>query len=84
MSKRLQVVVGDAELKRFQRAARRHGVNLSEWVRRTLREAEQTSPSTSPERRINAIRDAADHDFPTGDIDEMLSEIERGYGTGTA
>jgi hypothetical protein len=33
MSKRLQVVVDDAELERFQGAARREGMTLSEWVR---------------------------------------------------
>ncbi|MBX7159673.1 MAG: ribbon-helix-helix protein, CopG family [Acidimicrobiia bacterium] len=79
MSKRLQVVVDDAELRRFQRAARRQGVNLSEWVRRALREAERSSPSTAPERKIDAIRAATSHDFPTTDIDEMLADIERGY-----
>lgn len=79
MSTRLQVVVDDAELKRFRRAARRHGVNLSEWVRRALREAERSSPSASAEHKIDAIRAAQAHDFPTGDIDEMLDDIERGY-----
>jgi len=28
---------------------------------------------------LAAIRTAARHAFPTGDIDEMLGDIERGY-----
>jgi hypothetical protein len=32
-----------------------------------------------PETKLKAIRRAAESSFPTGDIDEMLREIERGY-----
>lgn len=31
------------------------------------------------EKRLQAIRAAARHGFPTADIDQMLAEIERGY-----
>jgi hypothetical protein len=33
-------------------------------------------------KKLQVIRAAAKHDYPTGDIDNMLVEIERGYGTG--
>ncbi|MDZ4693701.1 MAG: hypothetical protein SGI86_01020 [Deltaproteobacteria bacterium] len=39
MSKRLQVVMDEAELRGYERAARAAGVPLSEWVRRALRDA---------------------------------------------
>jgi hypothetical protein len=32
--------------------------------------------------KLEAIRTAAEHEFPTGDIDTMLAEIERGYLSG--
>jgi hypothetical protein len=32
-------------------------------------------------KKLEVIR--ARHDFPSGDIDDMLAEIERGYGAGT-
>jgi len=32
-----------------------------------------------PARKLAAIRVAVAHDFPTGDIDEMLAEIDLGY-----
>jgi hypothetical protein len=33
----------------------------------------------SAEEKLRAVRAAARHEFPTGDIDQMLSEIEQGY-----
>ncbi len=30
--------------------------------------------------KLRAVRAASRHEFPTADIDEMLGEIERGYG----
>ncbi len=79
MSKRLQVVVPDAELREFERAAKRSGLTLSEWVRQTLRQAQRSRATVSPDRKLAAIRSAARHAFPTGDIDEMLAETEHGY-----
>jgi hypothetical protein len=79
VSKRLQVVVDDAELRRFQRAAARNGMTLAEWVRQVLRRAEQTTSAADPDRQLGAIRRAATYEFPAPDIDQMLAEIERGY-----
>jgi hypothetical protein len=31
-------------------------------------------------RKLVVVRAAARYDFPVGDIDTMLAEIERGYG----
>ncbi|MDE0105361.1 MAG: hypothetical protein OXN89_23540 [Bryobacterales bacterium] len=39
MSKRLQVVMSDADLDEIRDAARRNNLTLSAWVRRTLRDA---------------------------------------------
>lgn len=79
MSKRLQVVVDDSELMRFQRAARTVGLTTSEWARQTLRRAAGQIAAGDPDAKLVAIRAAARHDFPTADIDEMLAETERGY-----
>lgn len=80
MSTRLQVLMGEEELEEIRRHARREGMTVSEWVRQALRSARR-SPSSEPERRMAAVRAAARHEFPTGNIDDMLAEIERGYGT---
>lgn len=36
---------------------------------------------TSVAKKLAAIRAAAKHHFPTGDIGSMLREIKRGYGS---
>jgi metal-responsive CopG/Arc/MetJ family transcriptional regulator len=82
MSKRLQVVLEEAELEEIQRAADREEVTVSEWVRKALREARAKEPTRSRESKLQALRVASAHAFPTGDIDQMLTEIERGYLTG--
>lgn len=79
MSTRLQVVVDEAELGRFRRAARRSGVTLSQWVRDVLRRAESAEDVGDASAKLDAIRSAAAHTFPAPDVDEMLAEIESGY-----
>jgi hypothetical protein len=79
MSKRLQVLLDEAELREIQKVAKRDGVTVAEWVRRVLRDARHTGPVRETTRKLDAVRLAARHEYPTADIAEMLSEIERGY-----
>jgi len=78
MSKRLQVLLDPDEWEQLQAIARRHRTTVSEWVRRTLREAQEREPAGNLSSKLRAIHAAASHQFPTGDIDQMLEEIERG------
>ena len=79
MSKRLQVLLPDAELLEIQRFARREHLTTGEWVRRTLRDARTRQPVSDAATKLKAVRRAAEYSFPTCDIDQMLREIERGY-----
>ena len=79
MSKRLQVLIDDPEWREIQKTARAHRMTVAEWVRQALRAARRRAPSTDADRRIAAIRAAARHAFPTGDINQMNDEIARGY-----
>jgi hypothetical protein len=79
MSKRLQVLLDESELREIQKAARRDGVTVAEWVRRVLRDARQEGPVRETTRKLDAVRLAARHEYPTADIAQMLAEIERGY-----
>lgn len=79
MSKRLQIVLDDRELREIRQAARRSGVTVSEWVRRAMREARRTSAERDPGRKLAAVRAATKHSYPTADIEQMLGEIEAGY-----
>ncbi len=79
MSKRLQVLLDDAELREIRRIARAQRVSVAEWVRQALRAASRREPLGEAGRRIQSIRAASHHAFPTGDINELLADIERGY-----
>jgi predicted ATPase len=79
MSKRLQVLFEESELDEVRRAAERHHMTVAEWVRQALRAARRQEPEREAQEKLDAIRRAAEHDFPTGDIDQLLAEIERGF-----
>jgi small subunit ribosomal protein S20 len=51
MSKRLQVVMRDAELRAYQRVAQGKGMVLSEWVRQSLRQSARGQPSPGKEKK---------------------------------
>lgn len=79
MSKqRLQILLDDQELRELRQVARTHGLTVSEWVRRTLREGRRREPAGDLDAKLRAVRTAARHEFPTAEIDEMLADIERG------
>ena len=79
MSKRLQVILRDEEMRELRRAAKGKRMTVSEWVRQALRSARRHEPETDAGRKLDAVRAAARNGFPTGDIEQMLAEIERGY-----
>jgi predicted ATPase len=82
MSKRLQVLFDEQEFSEIQEIARRHRMTVAEWVRQTLRLARQQEPLRASARKLEVLRTAAQHSFPSGDIEQILEEIERGYLSG--
>jgi hypothetical protein len=82
MPKRLQVILQDPEYREIQKMARSRHMSLAEWVRQALDLARRREPLGSTGKKLDVIRDAAQRNYPTGDIDSMLAEIEKGYGTG--
>ncbi len=79
MSKRLQVLFDEPELREIRRTARAQRMTVAEWVRQALRAARQRQSSGDVEKKLAAIRAAMRHNHPTADIDQMNEEIERGY-----
>lgn len=85
MTKRLQVLLDDAELRTIQRLARRDKVTTAEWVRRRLREGAASSRGDTASKLAaihRAYRQGSGGDEPEVDIDQMLDEIEQGYLSG--
>jgi hypothetical protein len=79
MSKRLQVLLEERELQEIRQLARRNRMTVAEWVRQALRAARRVQPARDARKKLEVVRAATRHDFPTADIGPMLAEIERGY-----
>ena len=79
MSKRLQVVLEEEELREVQRAAGLARVSVAEWVRAALRAGRRAAPASAPDRKLAVVRAAARHAFPAGEIGTMLAEIDAGF-----
>jgi hypothetical protein len=79
MAKRLQVILQDTEYREIQRVARSRRMSIAEWVRQALAAARRQEPLGNVSQKLEAIRAASRHSFPTADIDTMLAEIESGY-----
>lgn len=84
MSKRLQVLFPDHEWREIKRAARARQLTVAEWVRQALRAVRREQPGEPTERKLRVVAEATRGSYPTGDIAEMLGEIERGYGGDSA
>ncbi|MGH8905022.1 MAG: hypothetical protein ACRD0K_00510 [Egibacteraceae bacterium] len=54
-------------------------MTVSDWVRHVIRAARRHEASGDPARKLEVIRTASRHAFPTGDIETLLAEIEHGY-----
>lgn len=82
MSKRLQVILQDTEYREIQRVARSRHMSIAEWVRQALDLARRREPTGSMAKKLETVRRAAQCQYPSGDIDSMLGEIEAGYSAG--
>jgi hypothetical protein len=79
MSKRLQVILNDTEWREVQRASRAQRLTVAAWVRDALRAARRREPLGDAAKKLEVVRAAARHEFPTADIEQMQAEIEQGY-----
>ena len=82
MAKRLQVILQDSDYREIQRVARSRHMSIAEWVRQALEATRHREPASTVGKKLDVIRAAVRHEFPSGDVDTMLAEIERGYSTG--
>ena len=79
MAKRLQVILQDAEYRQIQRTASAQHLTIAAWVRRALTAARNREPEGDVGKKLDIVRAAARHAYPTAEIDDMLADIESGY-----
>jgi hypothetical protein len=77
MSHRLQVLIPPELDAQLSKAAQRSRISKGEWVRRALR-ASLRSSTEAAERPLDPLTRLESLGGPTGDIDQMLAEIEAG------
>lgn len=63
-----RVELDDIETKEIRTIARRRRMTVAEWVRGALRAARAEEPAADPRRKLQALRAATAHSFPTADI----------------
>lgn len=75
MSIRLQILVPVALQRRVRKAAQRRRLSTGAWVREAIERAlKEDRPAADPLDRLGSLG------APTGDIDQMLAEIDAGRG----
>jgi len=74
MSYRLQVLIPEPLARRIRKAAQRRQLSTGAWVREAVERALEDNRAADPLERLAALG------APTGDIDQMLAEIEAGRG----
>lgn len=72
------MLLDEEEYEEIQEAARRRRMTVAEWVRQGLRQARAGEPSRSTEEKLDVLQRAVSYDFPTGDVAQILAEIDRG------
>jgi hypothetical protein len=81
VAKRLQVILKDPEYREVARAARARHLSIAEWVREALRAARRREPDSEPDKKLSAVRAATRFEFPSGNVGEILAQIEQGYSS---
>lgn len=78
MTQRLQVLLDDSEFDEIRDVARRHRMTVAEWVRQALRTARREEPRYALDQKLAVLREASQYAYPSGDIEGILEDIERG------
>jgi hypothetical protein len=74
------VILQDPGCREIQRLARARRLSIAEWVRQALTAARRREPLGDAGKKLDIVRAAARHTYPSAGIERMLSEIESGYG----
>jgi hypothetical protein len=75
---RLSLLIEDSDFCEIGRAARLRGLSVTAWVRQAVRAELERERERAVEAKLEVVRRAAEHSGPTGDIQQMLAEIDLG------
>lgn len=72
---RLSLLIEDSDFCEIGRAARLRGLSVTAWVRQAVRAELERERERAVEAKLEVVRRAVKHSFPTCDIEQMLAEI---------
>ena len=75
-------MLDDGEYRELQKTARKSDMTVSQWVRAAIAAMRNSQPHYETRHKLAAVREAVTHSYPSGDISQMLDEIESGYSSG--
>src|ERR1700722_16616481 len=78
MAKRLQVILQDPEYREIQRAADAQRLSIAAWVRQALAAARHREPVGNVGKKLDSVRAAARHSFPTAPHPHKVKPDVRG------
>ena len=78
MSKRLQVLLPDNEYSQLRRFASAQKKSVADVVRESIRNRLERGRPVEPSQRLAALLRFTRFSGPTGDIEQLLAEIEQG------
>ena len=80
MSKRLQILLPDDEFKKLKKFCKVKRKSVAEIVRESIRNCMSTDTPEDPSAKISRLLRFAKFEGPTGDIEQILREIDEGRG----
>ena len=75
---RLSLLIEDSDFREIGRAARLRRLSVADWVRQAVRAELECERAVAA--KLEVVRRAVKHSFPTCDIEQMLAEIASGRG----
>ncbi len=78
MSKRLQVLIPEEEFRELHKVSKSQNKSVADWVRESIHIRLQANKPETPEKRLARLLKFARFSGPSGDIKQILSEIEKG------
>ena len=74
----MQVLLPEKDYRALAVVSRKESKTIAEWVRDSIRRRLKVVEPPSPEKKLSKILKYARYSGPTGDIEQILSEIEKG------
>jgi hypothetical protein len=69
----------EEEIAELKALAAQEKMTVSAWVRRAIQHEKRERPGKTARKKLEAVRKLSEYHFPTGNIEQMIAEIEAGY-----